>query len=205
MFRYILAKATADSSGLAAATFLEGLGAARYRRHSLDGKLDLAVPDAQGYVDIFLGNGDGTFQNPVPYKGTYGSGPYVITAEIDGDRKLDLLRCWLSFLREWRWHLQSLIGGVSTKFSAYSLFAGDFNGDGILDVVGLSRLGNVDIFLGNGDGTFQNAIEFAGGTPGGQPENPILGIGDFNGDGKLDVVSTGTVNGSSVLSVFLQK
>lgn len=185
--------------------FYSGWGQPAIGDFNSDGKLDLAVPDAQGYVDIFLGNGDGTFQNPVPYKGTYGSGPYVITADIDGDGKLDLITGAGSvFLGNGDGTFKA-DGGVSTKFSAYSLFAGDFNGDGILDVVGLSSTGNVDIFLGNGDGTFQNAIEFAGGTPGGQPENPILGIGDFNGDGKLDVVSTGTVNGSSVLSVFLQK
>jgi hypothetical protein len=170
-----------------------------------DGKLDLAVPDADGYVDIFLGNGDGTFQTPVTYKGTYGSGPYVITADINGDGKLDLITAAGSVFLGNGDGTFTADGGVSTKFSAYSLFVGDFNGDGILDVVGLSSTGNVDIFLGNGDGTFQSALEFAAGTPGGQPQLPILGIGDFNGDGKLDVVTSGTVNGNGVLSVFLQK
>lgn len=170
-----------------------------------DGKLDLAVPDAEGYVDIFLGNGDGTFQNPVAYKGTYGSGPYVVTGDVNGDGKLDLITGAGSVLLGNGDGTFKANGGVSTKFSAYNLFVGDLNGDGILDVVGLSSTGNVDIFLGNGDGTFQSALEFAGGTPGGQPQMPILGVGDFNGDGKVDVVSTGTVNGNSVLSVFLQE
>jgi FG-GAP-like repeat len=170
-----------------------------------DGKLDLAIPDDDGYVDILLGNGDGTFQPPVAYKATYGSGAYVITADVNGDGKLDLITSAGSVLLGNGDGTFTADGGVSTKFSAYGLFAGDFNGDGILDVVGLSSTGNVDIFLGNGDGTFQSALEFAGGTPQGHAQLPLLGIGDFNGDGKLDVVTSGTVEGQEVLSVFLQK
>jgi FG-GAP-like repeat/FG-GAP repeat/IPT/TIG domain len=79
----------------------------------------------------------------------------------------------------------------STNFYALlgnpvSVAAGDFNGDGKLDLavanVGGS-VGAVSILLGNGEGTFQPAVNYdAGSTP------DSVAIGDFNGDGKLDLV-----------------
>jgi len=73
---------------------------------------------------------------------------------------------------------------------------GDFNGDGKQDLAVVNRgSGNVSILLGNGDGTFQNALNFgAGSTP------AFVAVGDFNGDHKLDLaVANGSVNTVSIL------
>lgn len=69
-----------------------------------------------------------------------------------------------------------------------AVWAGDFNGDGIIDLVGSEADvpgvypdTAVRIALGNGDGTFRSAVNtpFAG---------RVLGVGDLNHDAKLDVV-----------------
>jgi hypothetical protein len=57
------------------------------------------------------------------------------------------------------------------------VWPGDFNGDGVTDLAGGSR-----VQLGNGDGTFKAPTDI--GYPG-----AVLGVGDFNRDGKLDVVA----------------
>ena len=65
---------------------------------------------------------------------------------------------------------------------------GDFNGDGKLDIVSIAGgWWEIDVALGNGDGTFQsppiaNTYSFPPNT------SPYaLAVGDFNGDGKLDL------------------
>src|SRR5207245_261548 len=45
-----------------------------------------------------------------------------------------------------------------------------------------STNGTISLLLGKGDGTFQAAVDYGAGT------NPVsLVVGDFNGDGKLDL------------------
>jgi dienelactone hydrolase len=64
----------------------------------------------------------------------------------------------------------------------------DFNGDGKLDLAvadnnGPKNNGAVAILLGNGDGTFKAAVNYSAGL-----DPNAIAVGDFNGDGKLDVV-----------------
>jgi hypothetical protein len=60
---------------------------------------------------------------------------------------------------------------------------GDFNGDGIPDLVTANNAGNtVSVLLGKGDGTFQTQTTYATGI---WPAS--VAVGDFNGDGILDL------------------
>ena len=78
-----------------------------------------------------------------------------------------------------------------------SVATGDFNGDGKLDLAVANYTDStISILLGNGDGTFQAAVDYAVGS------DPIsVAVGDFNGDGKPDLVVV--CNATSVLSVLL--
>ena len=65
---------------------------------------------------------------------------------------------------------------------------GDLNKDGNADLAVLnSGSNNVTILLGKGDGTFQSGSSFAAGIPADSTLIPTIAIGDFNGDGKVDL------------------
>ena len=98
----------------------------------------------------------------------------------------------------------SVLPVFGQSFSAPTLFTvgintaptpvavGDFNGDGIPDLVVSNRgTNNVSVFLGNGDGTFQAPINTAVGT---LPTAVV--IGDFNVDGKLDLAVANAGDGT---------
>jgi hypothetical protein len=152
-----------------------------------DGRVDLALVDFDGKVEVFLNNGNG-FQNGVSYPLTFG-GTNVAVADINGDGKVDLVTDGVSVLLGNGDGTFKDDGGVSLPLTGGSANVGDFNGDGKLDIAaGLSML------LGNGDGTFQSPLTFAG-----LFSQPVT-MGDFNGDGKLDLVS----KSGSTLSLVVQ-
>jgi hypothetical protein len=76
--------------------------------------------------------------------------------------------------------------------------AGDFNGDGIMDMaVTVPSLNVVDIFIGTGDGNFGAAVSYPAGT------NPIaLVAGDFNHDGHIDLAVANAFTSGSVSILF---
>jgi hypothetical protein len=86
------------------------------------------------------------------------------------------------------------------------LFVADFNGDGKQDVATLNADMSVAILLGNGDGTFASPVVYPTiGTSNPPTTGGGIAVGDFNGDGKLDIaVSNGVFNGTgSYTAVFV--
>jgi hypothetical protein len=166
-----------------------------------DGKPDLILtgnaafgyPDAsvQGFFEVLLGNGDGTF--------TQGGGDSVgadassvALADLNGDGKLDLVigdsSTQVVYVipghGDGTFYYQT---GYGIGAPLYGVGVADFNHDGKPDLaipVEFGGVSSLEIFSGNGDGTFA----YGGNFPSGGLRNPT--IADFNRDGNLDVATT---------------
>ncbi|HEX7774131.1 MAG TPA: VCBS repeat-containing protein, partial [Pyrinomonadaceae bacterium] len=173
-----------------------------------DGKLDLvAASFSANKATVLLGNGDGTFQTAVPYN--TGPGPAgVAIADFNGDSKLDLATANLGSSMISINSMSILIGNGNGTFQdpvnhdldtrTTDITARDLDGDTKQDliVVGVD-LDAIMVLMGNGNGTFQGPVSYA--TGGNEPQK--LDLADFNGDGKIDVVTV-NANIPSSYSVF---
>lgn len=170
-----------------------------------DGKPDIVTTSTNGTdtVTVLLSNGDGTFEAPRQYdvgpgqSGSLTAGyrqPVIADFNHDGipDIAVPNFRSGdVSVLLgngDGTYQPQRTFDAVA---SPDSMIAGDFNGDGNLDLIALQnfpQFGGVSQFavlLGRGDGTFRPANFYS--TIFGNGAFPIAS-GDFNGDGKADLV-----------------
>jgi len=161
-----------------------------------DGNLDMALT---GYDNNFnssllavaLGNGDGTFQPAQVYPAArviYG----LTTADFNGDSKLDLavVNGVNSTVSVYLGNGDGTFRNPSSFVTAYAptyITTADMNGDGTIDLVvddyGFN-LASVSVLLGNGDGTFQNYLDYDASA------QSYFALGDFNSDGRFDFAQT---------------
>jgi hypothetical protein len=184
-----------------------------------DGHLDMVIANnginaaggwLPGTISVLLGDGDGTFQTHVEY--ATGTGPSSIAVgDFNGDSKLDV-----AVAAHPANVVSVLLGKGNGTFEPHVDYAtgnaggnaavavADFNQDGKADLVvaGSFSGGIVGILQGNGDGTFQSAASYDPAGLFGQS----MAVGDFNGDGKFDLIVTfanfgnGTASGVNVLT-----
>src|SRR5215472_9633262 len=159
-----------------------------------DGKLDLTAAIGPT-VWVSLSNGDGTFKPGIPSAGPAGTITAINVADVNGDGKLDLIVSGAK--NSTTYFVATMLGNgdgtfqapIETDFAGHipqNVLLADLNGDGILDLAFASGMG-VEVLVGKGDGTF---LDRGPGTTLSEIPLAVVATGDFNKDGKADLVVT---------------
>jgi hypothetical protein len=168
-----------------------------------DGNGDLVVTNnglaTSGFITVFLGNADGTVKQGVNYPTAGKNSVAAAIDDVNGDGKLDIV------VASDNQKISILLGKGDGTFEAAKSFAlpalpgytfasetpivniitADLRGNGKKDIVG----SNGQVLLGNGNGTFtavdKAAFPYSIAT---SNQGPNLASGDFNNDGKTDLI-----------------
>jgi len=146
-----------------------------------DRRADLAF-GGPGGIAVLAGNGDGTFKGNFALPAT----GQIRAGEFNNDRKPDLLMSPPNRLLLGNGDGTFTPKNVTCLVSPFAL--GDFNNSGKLGFAGIASVGLVPVIetcLGNGNGTFTEV----GPSDQGILHQTVL-AGDFNNDGKLDLVAS---------------
>jgi FG-GAP-like repeat len=180
-----------------------------------DGHIDLATSNQDGSATVLWGNGDGTFNTPVSYdvKGhlAFGNAEWLAAADFNGDGALDLVVSAIGPTGasgadpSAPGQVALLLNKGGRTFTApvfyadraaVAVVAGDFDGDGKVDVATADLDRTVRVFRGDGKGRLGPSTRYAI-----DGRGVAIAAGDFNGDGVLDL-ATGNDRSFSV-SVLL--
>ena len=161
-------------------------------------------------LEIFPNNGNGTFGSPSIY--TTDTNPSsLVVGDFNRDGKLDIVVGNTTanvvdfFAGNGNNTFAASVQSPSLNFPD-SIAAGDVNGDGILDIVGVApNFNDVVVTLGVGNGTFGTFDQRSAGEFPAAKQPWAVALGDFNNDGKLDIVTANTYNQVNIASPAYQQ
>jgi hypothetical protein len=171
----------------------------------LDGRPDLAIVNSQaGAIELRMGNGNGTFQEPVSYRASHPHLAHVAVADFTGDDRSDLVAV-SAYPDAPGGGIMSLFRGNgdgsfaspeeippglpsdSRDVGITAVVAADLDKNNRLDLVLLASTGPI-VYLNRGDGTFAPPVSYQRPQSISSIRMAEPAVGDLTADGNLDLV-----------------
>jgi hypothetical protein len=169
-----------------------------------DGQADIVAQWSDGTLHMYTGEGGGQLTSGAKiWDSGWNTVTSMVSGDFTGDGTSDVVTIWNDgTLHRYdgtgtgALNLQvPLFPGVTSWGIVRELTAGDFNGDGAADLVGVWNDGTLHLYTNTGQGTFNQPVSM-------WPTNSswdgmtLLSGGDFNGDGNGDILAVQGSNGA---------
>jgi flagellin len=154
-----------------------------------DGIADIAAGNfSSGGVMVMFGNSNGSFSNP--FQAISGVSPVAYIADLDNNGVNELITSVGSTTQILNYNnsLGTFTVSQTINVDSASISIADFNRDGRKDLFFTKSAGEFQVWQQTASGTFNHSVTFDYGSNGTGSD-----VADFNGDGYLDIVHSGTV------------